>query len=197
MQEILIRQVALRFHTGNAAVMIRPILQLGNPVLREPSLPVQDFNWDLKCLIDDLADTLQDAKKRYGYGRGVAAPQIGELKRVVFIDTPDFKSALVNPTAIELSPATFEVWDSCFSFDVSFFVLVDRLWNVKVEYCDLKGNRQALEAKGELSELLQHEINHLDGVLATDTMKNEKAIITRSEWEKRFRLHDSGVKDHV
>ena len=170
--------------------MIKPILQLGNPILRKASLPVQDFNWDLKCLIDDLSDTLQDARKRHGYGRGIAAPQIGEPKRIVFIDTPDFKSALANPTFTGLSPATFEVWDSCFSFNVGFFVLVDRLWNVKVEYSDLKGNRQALEAKGELSELLQHEIDHLDGVLATDRMKNKQAIMMRSEWEKLFRSQE-------
>jgi peptide deformylase len=167
--------------------MIRSILQLGNPALRKESVPVQDFNWDLKRLTNDLEDTLMDAKKRYGYGRGIAAPQIGELKRIVFIDTPNFKSALVNPTITALSPATFEVWDSCFSFDVSFFVLVDRLWNVKVEYFDLKGNKQALEVKGELSELLQHEIDHLDGVLATDRMKNKKVIVTRAEWEKTFK----------
>ena len=172
--------------------MIKPILQLGNPVLRKESLPVQDFNWDLKCLADDLADTLSDAKKKYGYGRGIAAPQVGELRRIVFIDTPDFRSALVNPTITGLSPATFEVWDSCFSFDVSFFVLVDRLWNIKIDYSDLKGNKQTLEAQGELSELFQHEIDHLDGVLATDRMKNKKAVMMRSEWEKRFRLHDTG-----
>jgi peptide deformylase len=82
------------------------------------------------------------------------------------------------------------VWDSCFSFNVGFFVLVDRLWNVKVEYSDLKGNKQALEAKGELSELLQHEIDHLDGVLATDRMKNKQAIMMRSEWEKLFRSQE-------
>jgi peptide deformylase len=187
MLEILIRRNALRLHSRNANAMIRPILQLGNPVLRKESMPVQDFNWDLKCLIDDLADTLTDAKQRYGYGRGIAAAQIGGLKRVVFIDTPSFRSALVNPTMTGLSPATFEVWDSCFSFEVSFFVLVDRLWNVKVDYFDLKGNRQALEAKGDLSELLQHEIDHLDGVLATDRMKNKKAIVTRAEWEKAFK----------
>jgi peptide deformylase len=167
--------------------MIRPILQLGNPILRQPSLPVQDFNWDLKCLVDDLSDTLDEAKKRFGYGRGIAAPQIGELKRVIFIGTPDFKSALVNPTVTGLSPATFEVWDSCFSFNVDFFVLIDRLWSVKVEYSDWKGHLQAIEAKGELSELLQHEIDHLDGVLATDRMKDRKAIMTRSEWEKAFK----------
>ena len=176
-----------RLHSRKAAVMIKPILQLGNPVLRKESLPVQDFNRDLKCLADDLADTLSDAKKKYGYGRGIAAPQVGELRRIVFIDTPDFRSALVNPTITGLSPATFEVWDSCFSFDVNFFVLVDRLWNTKIDYSDLKGNRQALEAKGDLSELLQHEIDHLHGILATDRMKNKKAVMMRSEWEKAFK----------
>lgn len=167
--------------------MIKPILQLGNPALRKESEPVKDFNRDLRCLVDDLADTLTDAKKKFSYGRGIAAPQIGELRRVVFIDMPSFRSALVNPKVVVLSPETFEVWDSCFSFDVSFFVLVDRLWNVKVEYSDLKGNRQALEAKGDLSELLQHEIDHLDGILATDRMKNNKAVMMRSEWEKAFK----------
>lgn len=167
--------------------MIRQILQLGDPVLRKESLLVQDFDQSLKRLIDDLSDTLQDARKRFGYGRGIAAPQIGELKRVVLIDTPDFKSVLINPTITKLSPAKFEVWDSCFSFNVSFFVLVDRLRSIWVDYSDTEGNRQTLEAKGELSELLQHEIDHLNGVLATDRMKNEKAIMMRSEWEKTLK----------
>ncbi len=164
--------------------MIRSILQLGDPLLRKKSLLVQNFDWSLRCLADDLSDTLEEARKKYSYGRGIAAPQIGEFKRLVLIDTPDFKSALVNPTVTALSAATFEVWDSCFSFSVNFFVLVDRLWSVKVEYSDLKGKKHVLEAKGELSELLQHEIDHLNGVLATDRMKNKEAIITRSEWEK-------------
>lgn len=172
--------------------MIRPILQLGDPILRKKSLPVQDFGHrDLHCLIEDLSDTLQDAKKRFGYGRGIASSQIGELKRVVFVDTPDFKSALVNPEIVQLSPATFEVWDSCFSFNVSFFVLVDRLWSIKVEYFDRKGKRQALEAESELSELLQHEIDHLDGILAVDRMKAGEAMIMRSEWEKHFKAAKS------
>ncbi|MDH5634535.1 MAG: peptide deformylase [Candidatus Bathyarchaeota archaeon] len=169
--------------------MIRPILQLGDPILRKKSLPVQDIGrWDLHCLIEDLSDTLQDANRRFAYGRGIAAPQIGELKSVVFVDTPDFKSALVNPEIVWLSPAMFEVWDSCFSFNVSFFVLVDRLWSIKVEYSDWKGNRQALEAEGELSELLQHEIDHLDGILAIDRMKDGEAMIMRSEWERNFKV---------
>jgi len=168
--------------------VIRTILQLGNPALREKSSPITAFNNEgLKVLIEDLSDTLQDAKRRFGYGRGIAAPQIGELKRVVFINMPGFKSPLVNPRITCASDATFEVWDSCYSFSVEFFVLVERHRSVEAEYSDLKGSRQVLEAEGELSGLLQHEIDHLDGVLATDRMKDRKGIMMRSEWEKTFK----------
>jgi len=168
--------------------VIRTILQLGNPALRRKSSPITDFDdEDLEVLVKDLSDTLQDAKKRFGYGRGIAAPQIGESKRVVFIDMPSFKSPMVNPRITWSSDTTFEVWDSCFSFNVEFFVLVDRHRSIKVEYIDGKGKRQTIRAEGDLSELLQHEIDHLDGVLATDRMKDRKKIMMRSEWEKTFK----------
>ena len=168
--------------------MIRPILQLGDRTLRKKSLPIKDFNSEsLRQLVKDLSDTLHDAKKRFAYGRGIAAPQIGELKRAVFIDTPAFKSALVNPEIMWVSDAAFEVWDSCFSFNLAFFVLVNRNRSLKVDYLDLRGNKQSLKAEADLSELLQHEMDHLDGILATDRMKNKKAIMMRSEWEKAFR----------
>lgn len=168
--------------------MIKQILQLGNKTLRKKSAPVKGFNEeDLGRLIQDLSDTLQDAKKRFGYGRGIAAPQIGALKRVVYVDMPGFKSALINPEITWASAATFEVWDSCFCFNVEFFVLVDRHRNIKVDYLDQKGNKQKVEAEGQLSELLQHEIDHLNGVLATDRMKDKEGIMLRQEWEKVFR----------
>jgi len=168
--------------------MIRPILQLGDRTLRKKSSLFEDFNSEsLRQLVEDLSDTLHDARKRFAYGRGIAAPQIGELKRAVFIDTPAFKSALVNPEITWVSDATFEVWDSCFSFNLAFFVLVNRNRSVKVDYLDLRGNRQSLKVEADLSELLQHEIDHLDGVLPTDRMKSGEAMIMRSEWEKTFK----------
>jgi peptide deformylase len=168
--------------------MIRPILQLGDRDLRKKSLPIKDFNSEsLQQLVNDLSDTLHHAKKRFAYGRGIAAPQIGVLKRALFIDTPTFKSALINPKITWFSDATFEVWDSCFSFNLAFFVLVNRYRSVKVDYLDLGENRKSLKAEADLSELLQHEIDHLDGVLATDRMKNKKAIMMRSEWEQIFK----------
>lgn len=170
--------------------MIKPILQLGDPILRKESLLVQDFDWNLKCLVDDLSDTLSDAKERYGYGRGIAAPQIGEMKRVILIDAPSFKAPLVNPEIVWASNEMFEVWDSCFSFNLDFFVLADRHCRIGVEYSGLDGEKNTFAAEGELSELLQHEIDHLDGILATDRIRNKKAIMMRSEWEKLFRSQE-------
>ena len=69
---------------------------------------------------------------------------------------------------------------------MEFFVLVDRHRSVKVEYF-VKGKKQVICAEGDFSELLQHEIDHLDGVLATDRMKDRKRIVIRSEWEKGFK----------
>lgn len=90
--------------------MIRPILQLGNETLKMNSLPVKDFqSSDLESLIEDLSDTLLEAQKRFGYGRGIAAPQISELKRVIFIDTQVFRSPLINPRIVLVLDRKFEV----------------------------------------------------------------------------------------
>jgi peptide deformylase len=165
--------------------MIRPILQLGNEMLRKISVPVAVFHCkDLKSLIADLSDTLGDAKKRFGYGRGIAAPQISQLKRVIYVDMPRFKEALINPEITWASTGTFEVWDSCFSFNAEFFVLVDRHSSIRVDYFDQRGKGHRVEVMGALSELLQHEIDHLNGILATDRIKDAKAVMMRSEWEK-------------
>lgn len=163
--------------------MIKPILQLGNETLRKKSSIWDDFqSSDLTSLIKNLSDTLHDAQRKYGYGHGIAAPQIGASKRVIFIDTEEFKGTLTNPTIIWKSDEKIEIWDSCFSFSVAFFVLVDRNRSIKVQYFDQEGERHLLTADNTLSELLQHEIDHLDGILAIDRMKNKK-IIMRSEWQ--------------
>lgn len=168
--------------------MLRPILQLGNEILRRKSLPVTEFrSRALESLIEDLSDTLNEAQKRFGYGRGIAAPQLGELKRVVLIDMPSFKSPLINPRIVQVSDRKFEVWDSCFSFNLAFFVSVERHHSIKVEYFDQQAEKYVIGAKDRLSELLQHEIDHLDGILAVDRMKDAKKIMMRSEWERRFK----------
>ena len=83
-----------------------------------------------------------------------------------------------------------ELWDSCFSFNVDFFVKVKRHRWITVKYTDESRKQNLRKFKDDLSELFQHEIDHLYGIMATDKMVDEKSIIMRSEWEK---LDDNGL----
>src|ERR1041385_16092 len=97
----------------------KEILQLGNPVLLQRSEEVEEVNSsENRSLALNLSDTLAHFRENTGYGRGIAAPQIGVLKRVIFIRMqPDgFCAALFNPKITERSSDTFELWDDCFSF---------------------------------------------------------------------------------
>ncbi|HAF27939.1 MAG TPA: formylmethionine deformylase [Bacteroidales bacterium] len=167
--------------------MIKEILLIGNPVLREKSKSVNSFNEELYSLIHDLKDTLIDFQKRKEIGRGIAAPQIGVLKKVIYLNLPDRSFVLVNPEITWKSNEMFEVWDSCFSFDVAFFVKTQRYKSIKVNYQNEKGISFEETFGNDLSELLQHEIDHLHGILATDHLKSNKDIILRAEWEKRYK----------
>ncbi len=94
---------------------------------------------------------------------------------------------LVNPKITWKSDETFEVWDSCFSFDVAFFVKTRRYQSIKVQYQNMNGEHCEEKFMGDLSELLQHEIDHLNGILATDHLLSNKDIMLRAEWEKRYK----------
>jgi peptide deformylase len=165
---------------------VKEILLIGNPVLREKSEDVTEFNADLNDIIIDLKETLIDFQKRKEIGRAIAAPQIGVLKKIIYWHLPDRSHAFINPEIIWKSPETFEVWDSCFSFDVAFFVKTKRHQSIKVKYQNEKGEILEQMFSDDLSELLQHEIDHLHGILATDRMISNKDIILRAEWEKRY-----------
>ena len=167
--------------------MVKEIILIGNPLLREKSKDITSFDEDLIGLINNLKDTLIDFQQRKKIGRGIAAPQIGVLKKIIFLNLPDRSFALINPEIINESDEIFEVWDSCFSFDVTFFVKTKRFKSVKVKYQNEKGEWLEETYYDDLSELLQHEIDHLNGVLATDHLMSNKDIILRAEWEKRYR----------
>jgi peptide deformylase len=167
----------------------RDILQLGNPTLWQKSERVSDFSTnETAALIRDLSDTLASFREATGYGRGIAAPQIGSLKRMIFIRMQPlgFAGPLINPEIVWASSQTMELWDDCFSFP-DLMVRVERAARIRVEYADERGAAQVIEAEGDLSELLQHEIDHLDGILAVDRALSEKAFATRAEWQRRFR----------
>lgn len=166
---------------------VKEILLIGNPVLREKSEHVTEYNQRLFDLIRDLKDTIIDFQKIKGMGRGIAAPQIGVLKKVIYLHLPETSFAMINPEIVGNSEETFWVWDSCFSFDVAFFVKTERFKTIKVRYQNEKGESFEKTFTDDLSELLQHEIDHLHGVLATDHLKNNQDIILRAEWEKRYK----------
>ncbi len=163
---------------------VKEILLLGNPMLRKKSEDVTEFNNELIVLISDLKATIIDFQKRKNIGRGIAAPQIGVLKKVIYLHLPDRSFPLINPEIIWHSDEIMQVWDSCFSFDVAFFVKTERYQSIIVSYQNQKGKTIEETFHNDLSELLQHEIDHLHGILATDHLKDNKDIILRAEWEK-------------
>lgn len=169
---------------------VRPILQLGNPVLRERCAPVEDPSaGGVRELACDLADTLAHSRAETGYGRAIAAPQIGVLQRVIFLQLPGEKAwPFVNPEIVQRSTDKIIVWDACLSF-LSIFMQVERHRKITVRYQNLEGEVLEVQADEErnLSELLQHEIDHLDGILAIDRVTDLKTIVTREEFEKRYR----------
>lgn len=169
---------------------IRPILQLGNPLLREKCARVEEASSPATHnLVTDLADTLAHWRSETGYGRGIAAPQIGTLQRVIFLKLPGEEPwPLINPEIIERSEDKIIVWDACLSF-LSIFMQVERHQEISVRYQNIDGETLTIKAGEErnLSELLQHEIDHLDGILAIDRVTDVKTICTREEFEKRYR----------
>jgi peptide deformylase len=169
---------------------IRPILQLGDPRLREIAQPVADATApEISALVRDLADTLAHWRATTGYGRGIAAPQLGVAQRVIFLKLPESEPwPLLNPQIVKRSQDKIIVWDACLSF-LSIFMQVERHREITVRYQDLQGVMHDFHAGDErnLSELLQHEIDHLDGILAVDRIVDLKSLCTREEFEKRYR----------
>ncbi len=169
---------------------IRTILQLGDPGLRAVAKKVSDpAAEEIRALVEDLADTLAYWRKTTGYGRGIAAPQIGANLRVIFLKLPGEEPwPLVNPEITWRSEDKIVVWDACLSF-LSIFMQVERNQEITARYQDLRAEWHEVRATEErnLSELLQHEIDHLDGILAVDRITDMKTMCTREEFEKRHR----------
>src|SRR5579863_1986364 len=106
---------------------VRPILQLGDPLLRQKAALVEDPTAvEMHVLVRDLADTLAHWRSKTGYGRGIAAPQLGVLQRVMFLKLPEAEPwPLINPEIIQCSAEKIIVWDACLSF-LAIFMQVER-----------------------------------------------------------------------
>jgi peptide deformylase len=164
---------------------IRPIRLLGDPVLRAECAPVERVRSPaVRVVADDLQDTLVELKARHGFGRGLAAPQIGAPLRMIYLDI-DGPRFLINPDIADIGTHDFLVWDDCFSIP-DLFVRVQRAHHIVVHHQDLSGRSHTFEAEGALAELLQHEIDHLDGVLIVDRPEGLDPFCLKEEWNKHY-----------
>ncbi len=163
---------------------VKDLLLLGNPRLYEISAPIvkEEIGY-VKTVVQDLHDTLMDFRNRYGAGRAIAAPQIGVAKRLLYMHM-EKTLVLINPVIDLKSPEMMAVWDDCMSFP-ELLVRVKRHQRCRIRYRDLDWNEQSVTVEGDLSELLQHEYDHLDGILAVSkpidqfsfALKSQKALL--------------------
>jgi peptide deformylase len=175
----------------------RRIIQLGDPLLRETSTPVTDLA-PAAGVLAGLRDTLHEFQRANGFGRGISAVQIGEAVRVIYMEFEGAAYSLINPEFDFLSEEKFRLWDDCFSFP-NLLVWLERSVTVRLHYVDETGARRELEASGAFSELIQHEMDHLDGILAVDRALDRNSFCTREEWLRQKtgagRRLDSRVSD--
>jgi len=146
------------------------VLLLGDPRLHETSAPVEAQEVaGLFPVVQDLHDILFEFKARfahYGAFRGIAAPQIGVMKRLIYVHLGDQSRVMFNPVLENLSGETFELWDDCMCFP-NLLVRVQRHRALRLRYHDEHWQQQIWDVEGSVAELIQHEYDHLDGILAT------------------------------
>ena len=158
---------------------IRKILTEPDPFLRQKSKKVEQVNDEIRTLMDDMLETMYNAP-----GIGLAAIQVGEPKRVIVIDLSredEKKNPLyfVNPEIITNSNKSAAYEEGCLSVPGQF-AEIDRPDKCKVKYLDYNGNEKILDAEGLLATCIQHEIDHLEGVLFIDYLsKLKKGMIVK------------------
>jgi len=163
-----------------SGMAVRDLLYLGNPKLYEESSKVKHEELeDLKSVIEDMADTLMEFRDEYGWGRAIAAPQIGVMKRIVYMHVNE-PVVLINPVIKLRNRRKTLVWDDCMSCP-DLLVQVKRYRRCKVEYRDENWNKRSLYLEGKLATLMQHEVEHLQGILITQKAISEKSFALRSE----------------
>ncbi len=161
------------------------ILVYPAPELSRKSLPVEELGEDLERLLDDMKETLREAD-----GVGLAAPQIGKNIRLLIVNVPlpggeqSKFYELINPEIIS-SRGFQEGEEGCLSIP-GFFANIRRKKHIHVSALDRKGKRFTIDAEGVLSRVLQHEIDHLDGILFFDRLRRLKRDLIIKQIEKRF-----------
>jgi peptide deformylase len=149
---------------------MRSILKNGDPLLNQKSLPVTDVN-SVEEIVRELSETLTRVQFLYNFtrGSGISAPQIGYLSRISVVEFEGVRHVLINPEIVYHSPESESIREGCLSF-FDFRGNVDRYKSVAVSALDESGKPVKLNANGSFAMLLQHEIDHLDGILYTQRL---------------------------
>ena len=155
-----------------------PVRLYGDPILRRTARPVEEVDEELKQLAEDMGETM-----RANEGVGLAANQVGELQRILVVDFEpisgeDHVEAFINPEIIE-EEGRMRLEEGCLSIP-EVREEIERSHRVRVRYLDREGTEKELEAEGFLAAVLQHEIDHLDGVLITDRISAMRRSMIRS-----------------
>jgi peptide deformylase len=160
---------------------LREVRLLGDPVLRVKGAPVTSIDAEVRRLIADMFETMYAEE-----GVGLAAPQVGISQRVIVIDPREDEVkpfALVNPVILEMAEETDRGEEGCLSLP-GLKEMVERSLRVVVEGLDAHGQPQRLEAAGLLARILQHEVDHIDGILFIDRLSPLKRRMLLKKWEK-------------
>ena len=172
---------------------LRRLHLLGSPVLRQRADPVPDVDDAVRQLIDDLFETMHAAR-----GVGLAANQVGIARRVAVVDTGGDTPqplVLVNPTIVHRGEETETAEEGCLSIP-EIFGDVERPVSIIVEATDRSGAPFRLETSGYQARAIQHEVDHLDGVLFLDHLSAVKRGLLLSKW-KRLRKGETGYIKEV
>lgn len=142
------------------------LLLLGDPRLYETTEPVREYELPLVAgWVADLHNVMQAIREKYNFGRAIAAPQLGIMKRLIYMNI-DRPVVFINPELTDLSDELFDVWDDCMSLP-NLLVRLNRHRSITVHYRDEHWQPRQWRMTDALSELLQHEYDHLNGVLCT------------------------------
>eukprot|EP01136_Pigoraptor_vietnamica_P030562 Opistho-1_new@90004 len=154
---------------------LNDLLLLGDPRLYEVCEPVSKEELPLvKEWVADLHNVMEEIRAKYNFGRAIAAPQLGIMKRVIYMNI-DKPMVFINPVFDNISEEMFEMWDDCMSFP-NLLVKVKRHKSLTIHYLNEHWLEQSWQMEDDLAELLQHEYDHLNGVLCTMRAVDDKAF---------------------
>jgi len=150
---------------------LNEILKLGNPLLLKVSEEVKKEELpSLLPQIERMWELILEFRKEYGRGRAIAAPQIGLLKRIICLNITE-PQVLINPEITYRSNELIEIWDDCMCFP-NLLVKLHRNKMITISFYNMEWEKEVWELEDDMSELIQHEYDHLDGVLAITKAKN-------------------------